>query len=96
MARHQLNLGQLLADHARHAHREIRVAAARGSARGYLPPHDHRLAVRHPRTRPRMESAGVAAPAAITRYPYAMALPSPGRAVRTQAAANGTASGGWR
>lgn len=37
-----------------------------------------------------------AAPAAITRYQDAMALPSQGVQRAPQAAAKGTASGGWR
>ena len=125
LAHGQLKLGQLLADRVRHAHHEIRVAAARGcqpppaqlsradrdsanvgdrhaasipgGMRGHLPPHGHGPASSHLRIRPRKGSArAVGAPAAITRYQYAMALPSQGVQCAPQAAAKGTASGGRR
>jgi hypothetical protein len=63
----------------------------------HLPPHSHGSgspSSAHPaghRTR-----QGRRRPAAITRYQYAMALPSQGVPCAPQAAAKDTASGGWR
>ena len=51
--------------------------ALRGGMRGHLCPHGQGPAIRHRRIGPRREPArAAAAPAALTRYTYAMRLPS--------------------
>ena len=55
--------------------------------RGHLPPARLGAGCPHPRIRPRKEPARTAAaPAAITRYQYAMALPSQSMQCSPQAA----------
>ena len=64
--------------------------------RSHLPPYDYGPAVSQLRIRPRNGTRqGRRCPGAITRYPYATALPSQGVQCAPQAAAKGAASGGW-